>query len=41
MAYDRFGKRIILLNKDKVCPSAKAKSNEFLGKTVALNVLSL
>ena len=41
MADDRFGERIILLNKDKVRPSANAKSDEFLRETVALNVLSL
>ncbi len=41
MADNRFGERMILLNKEKVCPSANAKSDEFLGKTVALNVLSL
>ncbi len=41
MADDRFGERIILLNKEKVCPSANAKSDEFLRETMALNVLSL
>lgn len=41
MADDRFGEKIILLNKDKVCPSVNAKSDEFLRETVALNVLSL
>ncbi len=41
MANDRFDERIIPLNKEKVRPSANAKSNEFLQKTVALNVLSL
>ncbi len=41
MADDRFGERIILLNKEKVHPSANTKSDEFLRKTVALNVLSL
>ncbi len=41
MTNDRFGKRIILLNKDKVCPSANAKSDEFLREIVALKVLSL
>ncbi len=41
MADDRFGERIILLNKEKVRPSANAKSDEFLRETVALNVLSL
>lgn len=41
MADDRFGERIILLNKEKVRPSANAKSDEFLREVVALNVLSL
>lgn len=41
MANDRFGERIILSNKEKVYPSANAKSDEFLRKIVALNVLSL
>ncbi len=41
MVNDRFGERIILLNKEKVRPSANAKSDEFLWETVALNVLSL
>lgn len=38
---DRFGERIILSNKKKVRPSANAKIDEFLGITMALNVLSL
>lgn len=41
MADDRFGERIILLHKEKVRPSANAKSDEFFRETVALNVLSL
>ncbi len=41
MADDRFGERIILLNKEKVFPSANAKFDEFLRKTVVLNILSL
>lgn len=41
MADDRFGEKIILLNKEKVRPSSNAKSDEFLRETVALNVLSL
>lgn len=41
MADDRFGERIILLNKEKVRPSANAKSDEFLREVVALNVMSL
>ncbi len=40
MANNRFGKRIILLNKEKISPSANASSNEFLRKTVAMNVIS-
>ncbi len=41
MADNRFGKRIILLNKKKIRPSANVSSNEFLRKTVAMNVISL
>lgn len=41
MADDRFGETIIMLNKEKVRPSANAKSDEFLRETVALNVMSL
>ena len=41
MADDRFGEKIILLNKEKVRPSSNAKSDEFLRETVALNVLLL
>lgn len=41
MADDRFGERIVLLNKEKVRPSANAKSDELLREIVALNVLSL
>ncbi len=41
MADDRFDERIILLNKEKVRPSANAKSDEFLWETVTLNILSL
>lgn len=41
MADDRFGKTIIMLNKEKVRPSANAKSDVFLWETVALNVMSL
>ncbi len=41
MANDQFGERIILLNKEKVCPSSNVKSDEFFQKTVALNVLLL
>ena len=41
MSNDWFGEKIILLNKKKVRPSANAKTDEFLRKTVVLNVLSL
>ena len=42
MANDRFGERIILLDKKKVCPSANAKSDKFFRKTlVAFNILLL
>lgn len=41
MADDRFGERIILLNKEKVRPLANAKLDEFLREVVALNVLLL
>lgn len=41
MANNRFGEKVILLNKEKVCPSSNAKSDEFFRKTVAFNVLSL
>ncbi len=41
MANDRFGERIMILNKEKVCSSANAKSNEFFRETVTLNILSL
>lgn len=41
MADDRFGERIILLNKEMICPSANASSDEFLRETVAMNVISL
>ena len=40
MSDDWFSERIILLNKEKVCPSANAKTDQFLRETVALNVLS-
>ncbi len=41
MADDRFGERIILLNKEKVHPFTNTKSDEFLRETMALNVLLL
>lgn len=41
MADNRFDKRIIFLNKEKVHSFANAKSNEFFKKMMALNVLSL
>lgn len=40
MADDQFGKKIILLNKEKVCPFANASTNEFLRKIVLMNVIS-
>ncbi len=41
MADDRFGERIILLNKEKIRLSANATSDEFLREIVAMNVISL
>ncbi len=41
MADDRFSERIILLNKEKVCPSANASTDEFLREIVLMNVISL
>lgn len=41
MADDCFREKIILLNKEKVQPSANTKLDEFLREMVALNVLSL
>lgn len=38
---DRFGETIIKLNKEKVRPSANAKTDEFLREVVAPNVLTL
>ena len=40
-ADDWFGETIIKENKDKVKPSVNATSDEFLRKTVALNIISL
>ena len=40
MANNRFGDRIILLNKKMICPSANALCNEFLRKTMVMNVIS-
>lgn len=40
-ADDRFGETIIKLNKEKIRPSANAKSDEFLREVVAPNVLTL
>ncbi len=40
-ANNRFGETIIKLNKKKVRPFANAKSDVFLRKTIALNVMSL
>lgn len=39
MANDRFNKKIILLKKEKVRPSSNTKSEEFLQKKLALNIL--
>lgn len=41
MATDRFGEKIILLNKENVCFFVNAKSDEFVRQTVALNILLL
>lgn len=41
MANNRFDKKIILLNKEKICLSANVLSNEFLRETVAMNIISL
>lgn len=41
MANDRFGERIVLLNKKKVCSSANASTDEFLREIVSMNVISL
>ncbi len=41
MANNRFGERIILLNKKKIRPSVNALSDEFLREIVAMNVISL
>ncbi len=41
MTDNRFGERIILLNKKKVHSFVNAKSDEFLWEIVALNILSL
>ena len=41
MPDDRFGKTIIMLNKDKIKPSANAKFDNFLRETVTLNILLL
>ena len=38
---NRFGKTIIMLNKENINPSANAKFDESLQKTVSCNVLSL
>ncbi len=40
MADNRFGKRIILLNKNKIRPFANTISNEFLRETIPMNVIS-
>lgn len=41
MIDNQFGKKIILLNKKKICPSANAKSDEFSQEIIAMNVISL
>lgn len=41
MADDRFCERIVLLDKEKVRPSANASSDEFLREVVAMNMISL
>ncbi len=41
MADNRFSKRIILLNKEKVCSSTNAKSDRFFTEIVVFNVLLL
>lgn len=41
MADNRFGKRIILQNKEKIRLTANITSNEFLRKTIAINMISL
>ena len=38
---DRFGKYIIMRNKENIIPFANAKSDEFLWETVSRNILSL
>lgn len=40
MADDRFGKRIILLNKKKVCSFTNVKPNKFFRIMMTLNILS-
>ena len=39
MANDRFGKKIILLNKKMICPSVNVLSDEFLRETVIMNMI--
>lgn len=41
MVDDRFGKKIILLNKKKVCSSANTKSDKLFKEIITLNMLSL
>lgn len=40
MTDNQFGKKIILLNKNKVCFFANAKSDEFLKKIMTFDILS-
>lgn len=41
MSNNQFGEKIILLKKEKICPSINAKTDEFFKKMVAFNILSL
>lgn len=41
MTNNQFGKKIILQNKEKICPSANDSSDKFLRKSVDMNVISL
>lgn len=40
MADNWFDKKIILVNKKMICPSVNISSNDFLRKTVTINVIS-
>lgn len=41
MANNQFVKKIILLNKEKICLSANTISNKFLRKIIPMNMISL